>query len=256
MLNYIVTTNKNISFVAKSKDENYAGVVPPNHPNYDKILEELRKKGDKPSRQIKRLKMLMDTLGEVKLKINGIKVYGNDVTYNDKVIHNIVVDKIFEFTREGYDIKPLVAFLDKLLQNPSQEAVETLYNWLEKAGLIIDQDGDILGYKSVRMDYFDHHSGTISNAIGRHVIMPRENVSCDRGLCAGPGLYVGTLNYATNFHTGFNRIMVVKVHPKDVVIVPDSEHEKMKTCGYKVIAELTDDNIKLLDQGDYVTRSC
>lgn len=256
MLNYIVTKNKNISFVAKGKDETYAGVVPPDHPNYDKILEELRKKGDKPSRQIKRLRVLMDTFGEIKLKVKGIKVYGNDVTYNDKVIHNIVVDKILEFNREGYEIKPLVLFLEKLLENPSQEAVDSLYDWLATAGLIIDQDGDILGYKSVTMDYMDHHSNSISNKVGDNPTMPREKVSCDRGLCAGPGLYVGNLEYASNFHKGYRRIMIVKVHPKDVVIVPNSEHQKMKTSGYKVIGEINQDEVKLLDQGDYVTRSC
>lgn len=251
MINYIVTSNRNIAFNIVSNTETFAGVIPANHPNYNKILEEVRKKNDKPSRQIARLKKLIDALGEVKAKIKNINVYNNNVTYKGVVVHNIVVDKILEFAREDYDVKPLMLFLDKLMENPNPEAITSLYNWLERAGMIIDQDGDILGYKSVRQDYLDHHSASISNKVGENPTMPRENVSSDPGYCSGPGLYVGTLHYAQNFHSEANKIMVVKVHPKDVVIVPNREHDKMKTCGYKVIGEL--ENYALLKQGDYVS---
>jgi hypothetical protein len=100
----------------------------------------------------------------------------------------------------------------------------------------IDLDGYILAYKSVRKDYMDHHTGTISYAPGSLITMPRNQVSDDPDDGCSHGIHVGSYQYARKFHGGNNIVLVCRVDPSDVVSVPKDEHYgKMRTCCCYVI---------------------
>ena len=248
MIPYIVTAQGNISFYGDSR---ITGVVPTTHPNYHKILEELQKK-DKPSRSIPRLSKLLDALGEAKSQIKGLKVLADTVTYNDTEVRGNIVDKILEYQSNNWDFAPLVKFLAKLLENPDDSSRSGLYDWLVKSGLIIDKDGDVIGYKSVRMDYKDHHTGTIDNSVGANPKMKKEDVVYSREVCAAGGLHVGTFEHALGFQSSDFRLMVIKLNPKHVVCVPQYDTTKLRASEYKVIDELKVDCFKKMTQEDFI----
>ena len=62
-----------------------------------------------------------------------ISVSDGEVRYKGEAIHNHVVGRVLDFMRQGLPYKPLVRFLDKLMENPSRRAVGGVCNrntWL------------------------------------------------------------------------------------------------------------------------------
>lgn len=141
--------------------------------------------------------------------------------------------RIMKLSTEGKSPDPILRFYDRLQRNPSKRSVDQLFPFLEKLNIPITKDGCFLAYKSVRNDYMDKHSGTISNKPGTTVKLPRNLVSDDPREACHFGLHVGAPGYASNFA---DKLMVVKVDPEFVVCVPyDASQEKMRVCEYKVI---------------------
>jgi hypothetical protein len=142
-----------------------------------------------------------------------------------------------DFPLEGFKL-----FVENLAQNPSKDSRKDLYGFLEVCTLPITEDGHFLAYKKVRSDYTDCHSGTFDNHVGKIVEMPRDKVNPNRDETCSTGLHVCSRKYLGHFSG--NRIVVVKVNPKDVVSVPvDYDNAKMRVCRYEVISELKDENI-------------
>lgn len=148
---------------------------------------------------------------------------------------------------------PLVRFLDKLYQNPSENSRNQLFDWLERNGFEIQEDGDFLGYKAVNKgeqkgtfvsisegsaisDDIQYEFTQIPQVVGSVVTMPRSEVEDNRDVSCSTGLHVGTLNYASSFG-GDTPIIKVRVNPRDVVSVPLHENDKLRVCRY-VVEEL------------------
>ncbi len=157
----------------------------------------------------------------------------NELFYNGEQVHNVVVDRIFDFMSEGLPHEPLIKFLKRLLANPSKRAVDELYTFLEHKNLPITEDGHFLAYKGVREDYTDVHTGKFLNIPGAEFKMLRNLVDDDARQACSNGFHVGSLEYATSFGP---RTVIVKVDPADVVSVPhDSQCQKLRTARYKVV---------------------
>ena len=75
---------------------------------------------------------------------SGITVKEGSVFFQGEAIHNVVVDKILSFMRQGLPFKPLVRFLGKLMANPSRRAVNELYAFLEHKSMPITPDGNFV----------------------------------------------------------------------------------------------------------------
>ena len=144
---------------------------------------------------------------------------------------------------EGFDIKPMVNFLYNLMQNPLQSAIAELYDFLEACDLPLTKDGCFMAYKKIRSNYKDIHSGTMDNSPGKIVEMPRDNVNEDRMQTCSRGLHFCSKSYLPHFGSSEgNRIVLVKVNPKDVVSIPaDYNNAKGRACKYEVISEHTGD---------------
>ena len=172
------------------------------------------------------------------------------VTFQGEEIHSVLTERIITCHEEGLPFDGLMKFLANCMRNPRKESVDDLYRFLEHGGFPITSDGCFLGYKKIKSDWMDCHSGTFDNHPGNRITMPRDEVVHEPGHACGPGLHVGTLNYARNFGDG--RIVLVKVNPKDVVSVPyDHNSEKLRTCEYLVIIEYEDTTpIKSVYWGD------
>lgn len=185
---------------------------------------------------------LATTANAVKAFTQGkVTIEGNQVMYNGQPLHGMIVDKIFEFMAEGFPFDHLLNFIEKVQANPSFRAREELFNFLEKTGMHIDADGNFLGYKAIRGDYKDFHTGTCDNSIGAVLEMPRRNVDDDSHNDCSHGFHVGSYEYASTFHSGSRLghiMMLVKVNPADVVAVPQYDAGKLRTCKYEVVKHL------------------
>lgn len=175
-----------------------------------------------------------------------LHIQDNTVYNGDKPLHNSLTRRILKMMDEGFDIKPMLLFLNNLLQNPSARAIEELYTFLEVNNLPITEDGRFLAYKRVRHDYMDVYSGTIDNHVGQIVKMPRNQVNDDCRETCSFGLHVASLGYLA--HYSGERLMAALVNPKDVVSIPiDYDNSKMRVCEYEVNSELDLDTIAEYD---------
>ena len=180
---------------------------------------------------------LFDTpMAVEKFAEGNISVSDGEVRYGNEVIHNHVVGRILDFMRQGLPYKPLVRFLDKLMDNPSRRAVNELYAFLEHKAMPLTPDGNFLAYKGVRSDYTDWHSGKFSNKVGDENEMSRRNVCDDANIGCSYGFHAGSLDYARHYGNG-GHLMVVEIDPSDVVSVPlDCDQQKLRTAKYKVVS--------------------
>ena len=171
------------------------------------------------------------------IKVNSLT---GEVTVGGEIVHNTVTKRIQDFVLNGLPFEPLVNFLRKLRRNPSYKAQVQLLNFLENRSLPITEDGDFLGYKAVREDFKDKHSGTFDNSPGQTPRMKRSDVDDDNRNQCSRGLHVGGLDYVKDFGSLScgDRIIIVKVNPEHSVSVPeDYNHQKLRVCEYYVVGE-------------------
>lgn len=143
-----------------------------------------------------------------------------------------------------------VRFLVNLDSNPSKRAQDATWQWVEKNGLTITEDGRFLGYKAVQNDGFSSSAGpnnyvngelyrdgaetTVPHEIGSVISKRRADVDDTPGGGCSTGLHVGTESYARGFAP---RLMTVAVNPRDVVSAPDNDLEwKIRVCEYEVVS--------------------
>jgi len=182
-----------------------------------------------------------------------IEVTDGAVFYKGQGVHNHVVDRILDFMREGLPYKPLIRFLDKLMDNPSRRATNELYAFLEHKSMPLTPDGNFLAYKGVKSDYTDWHTGNFSNQVGETLEMTRNGVCDDANLGCSSGFHAGSLEYARGYGNG-GHLMIVEISPTDVVSVPlDCDCQKLRTSKYKVVSHFEKklENTLCDDYGDY-----
>lgn len=167
-----------------------------------------------------------------------IRIENGQLFYQDIEIKSGLVDRIINDMQNGEDFEFYLPFLENLLENPSKTAVTRLFDFLEANDIEITEDGHFLAWKVVRDNFTDCHTGKFDNSVGRVVKMPRTHVVEDENLTCEAGLHVCARSYIKHFRYGDSRLVVVKVHPRDVVSIPvDYNNAKMRTCQYKVIRE-------------------
>lgn len=161
---------------------------------------------------------------------------GDMFKYDGVVLPANLNQRISEMASAGEDPEPLFKFWEKLQKNPSWRSVNQLFGFLKQRGIPFTKEGNFLAYKSVKMDYKDHHSGEFDNSPGKTNEMPRNQISDDPNQACHEGFHVGALGYAQSFGSNDRRIVICEINPEDVVCVPfDSSQQKMRVCKYKVI---------------------
>lgn len=179
-----------------------------------------------------------------KLSFKNGKLYLNGNVLDNRPVYDTFNKALSTYVTDGLDTTSLLNFIEKLLQNPSMRSVEQLYNFLVGHGFTITEDGDFLAYKCVTSDFKDKHTRKIDNHPGQSPEMERNLISDDPDVACHEGLHVGALGYSGPngyFYANGDRIVVVKVNPKDVVCVPkDCSFQKVRVCKYTVLHEYTD----------------
>ena len=223
--------------------------VLPDHLNYKMILEKL------PTATADELLQIVDIQKSVAAFSDGLVEIKNDqVLYEGEVVHGSISKRILEFMKQGLPFQPLVNFLNNLMENPSMKSQQELYDFLEHEHLPITEDGHFLAYKAVRKDYMDKYSGRFRNMVGDECRENRSKVDDDRSKGCSKGLHAGALNYVAGYGNvdAGDRIVIVKINPKDVVSVPtDCNCEKLRTCFYKVVGEYEGELLKPLYSSDF-----
>jgi len=222
-----ILTNNSLTIIVDGK----ALTMESSNPSFSKAVELLK------AEQYEEIPDLFDVPKAVEKFAEGnISVSDGEVRYKEEAIHNHVVGRVLDFMRQGLPYKPLVRFLDKLMENPSRRAVNELYAFLEHKAMPLTPDGNFLAYKGVREDYTDWHSGKFSNKVGDVNEMTRNAVCDDANIGCSYGFHAGSLEYAKGYGSG-GHLMVVEIDPRDVVSVPlDCDQQKLRTAKYKVVS--------------------
>ena len=177
-------------------------------------------------------------------------------TWDGVPMPDLFSDRILELVSGGQPFEPMINFTANLAENPSDHSIMELIDFLGNKNLPITKDGCFLAYKAVKNDYMDIYSGTIDNSVGQSPQVERSEVDSNRNRHCSNGLHVGAIDYVVDYgsvdidnynpdepdeyNSVGNRIVVVKVNPKDVVTVPpDCSFMKLRCCKYTVLADFT-----------------
>jgi len=229
-----------------------------NHPAWEQAKQAL------VNEEFDRLEKLFDVGSAVPDYSDGnITVVDGVVKYSGESVNNHVVERLLSFMRNDLPYKPLVRFLDKLMDNPSSRAIEELYSFLEHKNMPLTPDGNFLAYKGVKEDFTDHYSGKFNNSVGEVLEMRRNTVCDDANVGCSHGFHAGSYEYAKGYASGGGHLMIVEINPADVVSVPhDCDCQKLRTSKYKVVSlhetierpldsELVDEYYDDIDDEDY-----
>lgn len=118
--------------------------------------------------------------GKNYLPAGTVSVSRSEVRFNGEPMEGVLVDRILSMLEEGFNIMPMVRFLENVQQNPTDFARDELYLWLENSDLPITEDGHFLAYKKVKADFTSIYDGKTKNDVGTEVSMPRHDVDTVR----------------------------------------------------------------------------
>lgn len=200
------------------------------HPRYRDIVEAYKQSRYEDLANLIDLQTTVRTFGEGNLTVeDGV------VKYRERILGKGLTKRILRMIEEGFDIHPMLAFLDNLMENPSFRAVEELYGFLERNELPITPDGHFMAYRRVTFDFKDFHTKSFDNSVGQVLSMPRNEVDEDKDRTCSNGFHICSLPYLKDFHAGEGHIVTVKVNPRDVVSIPvDYDFTKARVCQFEV----------------------
>ena len=238
--------------------------VSKSHIAYNKLLTAIKSGDWETVQDIIEPKQVVLNFGKGNVSIEGDKIF-----WKGREMHNALTKRLVAMIQEDFPVEPLIAFMENLMENPSKRAVNELYGFLEKNTLPITSDGCFLAYKKVRQDYFDVHSGTVLNkpaaymtdedtaalaeAVGKNnevtvavedgvtvVSMERNLVDDDQNRTCSTGLHFCSQDYLRSF--GGERIVILKINPRDVVSIPNDYNDSKGRCArYEIVDEIDKD---------------
>lgn len=226
-----IKTDDHITFSTTGAD---VVTVPATHPNFNRIVKFVKAGLWNQAMEISQPARMIESHGDGKIRVdNGVVYYGNIP------LHNTLTNRIVRMFEEGFDVDPMLRFLENLMQNPSKNAILELYDFLAYGQLPITSDGHFLAYKRVNNNYTDVRTGRFNNAPGALVEEDRSKVCDDKTRTCARGLHFCSYEYLS--HYPGERIVVLKINPRDVVSIPvDYNNTKGRCCRYRVLRDLSE----------------
>lgn len=238
------------------------------HPNFERIIDALER-GDNDEASIHDLFDVGYAIGRQFNQLSERVDYNHGKLFLDGVeIDNALTQTIVRYYTAGQDdFQPLVAFMEKIEQNPNEHSKDHLFKWMGQHSFGICDDGDFIAYKGLHVTWDDednevlvsgHHGratvngevveGQIPNGLGSVVTMPRNEVAFDPARGCSRGLHVADFSLAKTFGP---KVVRVKVNPRDVVSVPtDDNWAKVRVCRYRVLDVVSEKDPGVLYVGD------
>lgn len=166
------------------------------------------------------------------------------VTKTGKIIPGVEqIKSQFANAAKSGSTNGLEIFLERIgkVIEKRKHTVEDLLRFLERGDLPIADDGTIVIYKKLKSTseegiFVDVHSGNVKQKVGSYVHMDPSLVDPNRRNECSNGLHVARRGYIKNFSGDI--LVLAKVAPEDVIAVPDYDANKMRVCGYHIIAQL------------------
>lgn len=194
-----------------------------------------------------------------------IKAHGNDADVPDTIIA-VVEGKVIpgmekiktQFSRAAklgstQGVENFLRRLGSVIESRKHSA-DDLLTFMERGDLPIADDGSILIYKVLRRSkehYVDCHTGKVEQWVGGYVCMDTSLVDHNRNNECSNGLHVARRGYIKEFHGDI--CVLAKVAPEDVIAVPAYDANKMRVCGYHIIAELSHEQYTLVRKNKPIT---
>jgi hypothetical protein len=220
------------------------------HVNFNAIRDWLKKYGANPSgasaTYINYLRDLVDIPSFVAKVTEGrVQVGGDKVLFDGKEVAGVICQRIVDMLTQGFDVRPIARFLDKLMTNPTLTARDEMYLFLESGNLPITEDGDFLAFKKVDQNYKSFYDGKTDNSIGSRPSMPRDEVCADRHDTCSRGLHFCSFDYLSGYQGDTGHVVICKINPADVVAIPsDYNNTKGRAWTYEIIGEVPHEECK------------
>lgn len=205
------------------------------HPMFHKIVEKIKSREYANIERLFSAKEAIESLFNIKIK------NGSEVFYKGSKVHNTLTVKILGCIRRGEPHKPWVNFLNKLMENPSEHCRNQLFDYVNRYGLPIDDQGFIYGWKVVNSDFWDKHTGrTHCYKVGSVIKKARESCEENPTVGCGAGLHCGEASYVLQYsNSSDDRFILVRFSPKDVISCPeDCSWQKLRLCKLRVMREV------------------
>lgn len=251
-MKYIISNNGAVSASVGGKSYTFNK----SHENYDKLLAYLE------NGNVEHFEASYDIASTVEHYCDGyVHVDNGELTWQGISMPELFSNRILQMRREGFNIDPMLNFLDNLNDNPSDQAIVELFDFMQNKHLPITEDGHFLAYKAVSSDFKDIYTGGIDNSVGEEVSIDRSKVDSNRDKHCSAGLHVGAIDYVKSYggidldntDNGGNQIVICKVNPADVVSVPsDARFQKLRTCRYEVVSlfnDIFETSVHMTDMG-------
>lgn len=170
------------------------------------------------------------------------------VTINGDVLPASLSKVIVSLYKEEAPIDCFINFWHKLNKNPFATTVERLYDFIEKNGITILPDGDLLLYRVVRKTetpnvFVDIYTGTIKQAIGDTLSLPYNKVDNRNEVSCSFGFHTCAYSYTNHYgsvSSGIDTVVNVKVNPKDICAIPyDYNCAKIRVREFTILEENT-----------------
>jgi hypothetical protein len=126
-----------------------------------------------------------------------------------------------------------------------KHSVQDCLTFVQKNDLPFTNAGDILAYKVLRRlndgRFADKHTGKVFQKVGSKVFMAHSLVDLNRNASCSNGLHIARKKYIRGFFHGNDVIVLCVIRPEDILAVPHGEPDKVRVCGYQIIAEIPKD---------------
>jgi len=176
-------------------------------------------------------------------------VGGYEQDFSGRLVPRLI-QSLSEDGENSLAFQGLLKFTERLASNPSNRAVNELYNFLEASCIDIDEEGMVIAFKKVRSNYTDIYSGKFDNSPGAVCEVPRNMVDENSEQTCSYGLHVCSSSYLPCFGSSpGSKVVKVKVDPADFVAIPKEYYKtndggeveaKARVCRYEVLEDVTD----------------
>ena len=141
-------------------------------------------------------------------------------------------------------------FFERVASTKRNHSVSDLLTFMQKGELPIADDGTVLVYKRLKSTstpgvFVDCHSGKVTQRVGSHVFMDEKLVDANRRTECSNGLHVARRDYLSSFLGDVT--VLAKLAPEDVIAVPHADARKLRAKGYHIIAQLSDEDARLVN---------
>lgn len=154
--------------------------------------------------------------------------------------------------------KAMEAFLSRLsnIIQKRGHSVDDILRFMDRGDLPLANDGSIIAYKVLRSTnkqdnsplghgvFVDCHTGRIEQRVGSYVCQAESLIDMSRRNECSTGLHIARRGYLGHFSGDI--IVMVKIRPEDVIVVPHGEPNKVRVKGYHILAKIPkDEHVKL-----------